>query len=318
VLLVTAIVVPIVVGHQSVTLTDIVFYTTLWGSAATAWAVQGGLAGRLSLGHAAYFGTGAYATVVAGEQSGLSPWALLSLAVVLAVGIGVLIELVTARLEGIYYALATFAFAQILWLIARGWTSVTGGTAGLSLPIPKSNFLKSGQFLEPAHYTILSTLLLAITVAVYYLYGRSRRGYYVRALRDSYKAAIASGIPTLSSRASAAGISAGLTACTGFLFATYIAFVDPDSTYSFQVSTLIILPAIIGGSTIFLGPTIGALLLIPFRQWLLSTGLSELNGLDWIVYGMALIISVLFLPEGLAVAFKRLLARLTERIGPNR
>lgn len=282
----------------SVLVGTIVFYLFAWGAASVAWAIHAGVAGRLSLGHAAYFGIGAYSAAIVQTQTSLSVWLAFPIAIVAAALVGAGIELATGRMRGIYYALATFAFAQLVWLIARAWRSFAGGTEGITIPYASHASLGALQFTTAHPYVLLAGVVAVVCLLVSCGVHHSRLGYFARALRDAEPAAAAIGLVAVPWRAATAGISAGLTAVVGVVVVQNLLFVDPDSAFAFDISTLVMLPAILGGLNMVWGGIAGAAIIIPLRQWFLTVDAAG-GAVQWIAYGAVLAAIVLFVPQGL-------------------
>lgn len=283
---------------------DILFYLFLWAGAGMAWAIHAGLAGRLSVGHAAYFGIGAYTAALFQTRFGLSVWLAFPVAALLSGLIGAIVELVIGRLEGIYYALATFAFAQLLWLVARSWRDLTRGTAGITIPFDARKGVAGLMFTDAGPYVASAGVAALVCLGCFLLINRGRLGYFVRALRDAPNAAAAIGLSANKWRAWTAAISAGLTSIIGIIFIQNVLFVDPDTVLGFRISVLVMLPAIVGGLNITYGAIVGAAIIVPIRQWLLAGGVGESVSLQWILYGIALTTIVLLMPDGV-VGFVR-------------
>lgn len=277
----------------------------LWASLATAWNISAGLAGGLSLGHAAYVGIGAYTATLLFLRLGISPWLGLLAGAALAGALGAAIGAITLRLRGPFFVLASLAFGVVVHIVAVNWRPLTRGAAGLVLPFrggPR-NMLFPG--IEPYWYIGLG--LLALTLAVTVLIRRSRLGYFLIALREDEDAARALGVRVVRSKVAASAISAALTACGGAFYATYVQYIDPSSTTQFEISVQIALVAIVGGLGTTLGPTLGAVVVVPIaevlRAWLGG-------GPSLMVYGLALIVIVLAAPHGVLGLLQGLAARL--------
>jgi branched-chain amino acid transport system permease protein len=285
-----------VVGGNDI-VADMLVYTMIWTGIATSWNLTAGYAGRLSLGHAAYFGIGAYASSILYLNHGVSPWigALVGMAV--ATAVGALIEVATTRLLGIYYSLATFAIAELLSLLGRGWEGLTGGMSGLTLDfhpgLANMTFTgKSGYLWTSLGFAVLC---LAITAAVV----ASRFGFYLRAQRDDPIAARSLGVPTGRICIAASALGASLAALGGSLYAQYLLYIDPDVAFNWYVSVQAALLCLIGGLGTIAGPVLGAMLLIPLERWLQGLFGSSYGGLAPAIYGVLLIVVVLAMPRGL-------------------
>ncbi|MGY6633031.1 MAG: branched-chain amino acid ABC transporter permease [Alkalilacustris sp.] len=267
----------------------------LWAALASAWNISGGLAGGLSLGHAAYFGIGAYVSTLLFLRFGISPWLGMWVGAVLAAGIGAGLATLTLRLRGPFFVLATLAFGIVIHIIAVNWREVTRGAAGLVLPFGggPQNMMFAG--LGPYWYIGLGLVALCVgtTVAI----RRSRLGYYLVALREDEDAARSLGVRVVQCKVIAAAISAALTALAGTFYAAFVQYIDPASTTQFTISVQIALVAIVGGMGTVIGPLLGALVVVPLGE--VSRAYLG-GGPALMVYGVLLIIIVLAVPRGVA------------------
>ncbi len=286
---------------------DMLIHTLIWAGIASAWNLTAGYAGRLSLGNAAYFGIGAYASSILYMKFGISPWLGGLVGMTLAAVVGGLIELTTIRLLGIYYGLATFAIAELLSILARGWNDLTGGTTGLTLPFRAE--LVNMTFAGKPGYLWTALAYAALCIVVVLLITRSRYGFYLQAQRDEPVAAKSLGVATGRVCVSAGIISAALTALGGTIYAQYLLYIDPDIGFNWYISVQAALLCLMGGLGTITGPVLGALLLVPLERWLNSVLGSEYGGLAPAVYGVLLIVIVLVLPRGLISLVARRRAR---------
>ncbi len=279
----------------------VTFY--LFGALAVAWDLIGGYAGQLSLGHAAFFALGAYTSVILFQLRGLTPvlGGLLGagLAAAVAGGIGY----VVFRLRGVFFAMATIAFAEITRALLLHFRSLTQGDNGLAIPYtgdrPLALMFRSEV---PFYYIGLGLLLLALVVVQ--AVRRSRVGYYLRAIRDDQEAAESLGVVSRRAKLWALELSATLTALAGTVYAFDIGFINPDSTASLPLSIEIAIMAIIGGVGTLLGPVVGAGVIVALNQatnaWLGARG-----GASTALYGLLLMAAVLIQPAGLAAFWPR-------------
>ncbi len=279
---------------------DGVVLVLLWGALSAAWNVAGGYAGQVSLGHAAFFGLGAYAAALLGARWGVSPWIGLLVGVGCSTAAGVVLGYLANRLRGPYFALGTIAFSQVLLIVASRWRGFTQGSEGI--PVPFRPGLWTLGFADKAVWVYL---ILPVAVGLYlvecYL-ERSRGGYRLAAVREDEDAAQAIGIPSRRLKVGAIAASAALTAVCGTLWAQYVGFVDPFYVFSVDLSVRFALGAIIGGVATAPGPFLGALLITALETYLRAAfgGVGAgLVGIYLIIYGAALIVVVRFAPRGL-------------------
>ena len=193
-------------------------FTLLFAAMAQAWNIVGGLANQTSLGHAAFFGIGAYTSTVLLLKFGISPWLGMLAGGALGGLAALVIAIPTMRLQGHYFALATLAFGEVMRVIANVWTSLTGGPGGLSVPfVPPSFAGYSFKLLRPHAYIAL-VALVAVT-AVFEIIRRGAMGYRLRAIKQNPAAAEVIGVDTTRVKLQAAVISGALIAMLGTLYA---------------------------------------------------------------------------------------------------
>ncbi len=285
---------------------DMWVLVAMWGAAATAWNLIGGYAGGLSLGHAAFFGIGAYTSSLLYTNFSVSPWFGALAGGVLAMLSALVIGLITIRLRGPFFALATLAFAAILGIAATNLRSLTHGSEGMTIPYTPS--LSNAIFASKLDYYYLALAMLAAYLALTWWIAGSRFGYYLVALRENEDAAQALGIDGLRLKLAATLLSAFMTALVGSFYAQYRLFFEP-SIFATSLSTQIALFAIIGGLGTVWGPLLGAAILVPLTNVLQSALGSSIPGIDAFVYGTVLILAILFVPSGLVSVARSVLVR---------
>jgi branched-chain amino acid transport system permease protein len=269
----------------------------VFGALATAWNIVGGYAGQLSLGHAVFYAIGSYAATMLVIHFGLSPWIGMFGGAIVAVAASVVIAYPTLRLRGPFFALATIAFLEVCRLLVVHFEGVTGGSAGLNVPLNIG--LQWMIFREKWAYLAIAFGFLAVTLWISWLIRYSRFGFYLIAVREREDAARAVGINPVKVKIAAAVISAALTSILGSFHAMYLTFIEPSAAFSLELSIQIAMFALIGGLGTVAGPLLGAILVLPAaelsRGWLSALG----NGTHGFVYGVVLVLVVLFFPRGL-------------------
>jgi len=288
---------------------DSVILILLWGALSAAWNVAGGYAGQVSLGHAAFFGIGAYAAALMSARYGRSPWLGLGVGVLLSIGAGAMIGYLSNRLKGPYFALSTIAFAEVLKIVASRWRGFTAGSEGVPVPF-RPGFWTLGLGHVAWLYLILGLALVCYALQIYL--ERSRIGYQLAGVREDEDAAEALGIATRRRKVQAIVVSAALTSASGSLWAQYVGFVDPTHVFSIDLSVRFALNAIIGGMGSALGPFLGSILITSLETYLRATfsGIKAgFTGIYLIIYGVVLILIVRFAPEGLTGIASRLRTR---------
>src|SRR6185369_532582 len=227
----------------------------LYVALGSAWNILGGFAGQLSLGHAAFFGIGAYTASIIASKSELSPWWAMVIGPVVVLPVALAVGWVCFRLRGPYFTLATIAVGEMVRLVALNWRELTGGAVGVV--IRPSVF--SGTSKIPYYYVILA--IAALTVALCRAISRRKIGYFFMAIREDEETAESIGINTTRYKLAALALSAALTAIAGAFYANYFLFVDPTIVLPLALSVEIVLIAIIGGLGSVEGPVMGAVLL---------------------------------------------------------
>lgn len=287
---------------------DCLVLTFLWAGVAGAWNITSGYAGQLSIGHAAFFGIGAYTSTLLYMHYSLSPWVGMLAGGVLAVAFAILIGSVTLRLRGPFFALATIAFAEVMRISAISWRGLTKGSLGILIPFKPGFFDMMWRGKEPYVWLTLAYMSLVYLICRYM---ESRRfGYYLVALRENEDAAAALGVHTSAMKVRATALSAFLTAIGGTLYAQYFLFVEPVAVFGIDISVQMALIAIIGGLATAGGPILGAFLLIPLSAFLRGW-FASYSGLHGLVYGFTLVVIVMYMTEGLFPKASSLLDRLT-------
>jgi len=265
---------------------------------ATAWNILGGYAGYVNFGTGAFFGIGAYTGVLLIKWLAL-PLGLQILAAALVGGaLGFAIGLLTLRLRGIFFSIATVAVAIILQTVILNWRYL-GGATGVQILRPEvtppfDNYVKM--------LFCVAVLLAVIAVAVARYIESSWVGRGLRAIRDSEEAAECTGVPTLKLKLLACVVSGALMSAAGAPLAMYQSFVEPESAFSLNYSVSALAMPMIGGTVHWLGPVIGALLLGTIQQIVTVTISSEINVL---VIGVLLVLVVVFAPDGVIGLFKK-------------
>jgi branched-chain amino acid transport system permease protein len=279
----------------------------LYAIAASAWNIVGGYAGQVSVGHVVFFGCGAYASMAAYSHFALPPLVGIPAGVIVSVLIAAIIGVPTLRLSGHYFSMATIAVAELVRLIVTN-TDYLGAAVGLSGPtVPRTVLDLSFTSALPYYYLFLSVLL--ITLGITWWMANSRMGFYLRAIRDSERAARSLGAPASRTKLYAFMLSAGLTSVAGALYAMMFGFVDPESGLGILISVKMLIMAALGGAGLLFGPLVGAAILVPLEE--ISNNLlgGKGAGLTFVVYGAIIVLIARFQPGGILTLINRLWAR---------
>lgn len=295
---------PIAIWSGDPYVLNILSYTYLFAGLACAWNLIGGYGGQFSLGHGAFFGMGAYVVASLYLNQSISPLITLIPAAVVTGLIGMLISWPTFRLKGPFFAIATMAINEVFFALANYFGDITGGPAGLSIPFKPA--MQNLIFMERWKYALLMLGFLLFVLLVTYLYIRSRTGHYLVAMREDEDAAAAVGINVLWVKCSAMGVSAGLTAIGGGLFAMYIRVIDPPTVFTLaDTGVKFALLALIGGAGTMLGPLVGAVLIVPLETYLRGLLGDYRPGMTLMVVGLVMIFAALYLKHGIVGAIKQ-------------
>jgi len=266
---------------------------------ATAWNILGGYAGYVNFGTPAFFGLGAYTAAVLFKAYEL-PLALQILAAATMSGLlGFGAGLLTLRLRGIFFAIATIALVVIMETLFINWR-YAGGATGLQLlrPPPTAPFESYIKML----FVLMAFLAIGSVVIARYI-ETSWIGRGLRAIRDSEEAAEASGVPTLKLKVFACTISGALMGVAGAPMPMYLSFIEPASTFNLNYAIGALASPMIGGTAHYLGPVIGAIILASFQQIVTVTISNEVNVL---VVGVMLVVFVVAAPDGILGLLKKI------------
>jgi len=250
-----------------------------------------GYAGQISLGHAAFYGIGAYTTAILTVHLNWSPWLALPAAVLLTALVAFLVALPMLKLSGYYLGMGTLGFGMIIYILIRQWTTVTGGDSGL-VGIP---FLAMGPYSlasgKTYFYLVWGVVLVSFLICERLV--DSRVGRALRAIHDGEQVAAAMGIDTSRLKTGVFVLSAIFAALAGFLYAHLVSFISPNS-FDFLVSIRLVTMVVVGGMASIWGSLLGASLLTILPEWL-----HVFSDFEMIVYGLILMTIMIFLPQGL-------------------
>jgi branched-chain amino acid transport system permease protein len=300
-LIAAAAVAPLLTNNQY--LLSVAVITLLYAYLALSWNILGGIAGQLSLGHAAYFGIGAYASTWLLVHLGLSPWLGMWVGAGIAVIAAVVVGLSCMQLRGAYFALATIATTMVLKTLVENADSLLGGPRGMEVPLLRDAPLYF-QHTRKEFYYVVALAFTAVAWLINRQILRSRFGYYLAAVRNDQEAALALGVPILRYKMLAAMLSAGLTALGGTFYAQFVLYISPDKVFGANLGVVIAVVCIIGGRGTLWGPVIGALLLLPGEE-LARTVSGGMVGVDMMLYGLLLMLVIRWEPLGLMAVFDR-------------
>src|SRR5512133_2653767 len=298
-----------------------------------AWNVIGGYTGQYSVGHAAFFGMGAYVTMMLLEINKIPPWWGIWAAIAASLILSAVIGSITFRLRGPYFVLASISVAEIIRLAALHFKGFTRGAEGFLLSeIPTLHLFGSEiVFVGKRPFYYAGLVLAFASIVANWAVQHSKLGYYFQAIREDQDAAHSLGINLALYKNIALAISAAFTAFAGAFYAMFVKFIDPNAVFGLELSVQIVLVAIIGGIGTILGPVIGAIVLVPLAEILRNArGLVQIGVLSpdssivafiekylsnahLLIYGILLVIVILFAPEGVVGIIRRVGARWRRR-----
>lgn len=282
-------------------------FTLIICLAAQGWNVLGGYGGQYSFGHAAFFGTAAYATAILQMRYGVNPYLGFGIGVALAGVVGFVIGFLSFRsgLRGSYFALVTLAFAEVFRVVANA-ADITGGAAGIliRLDVRPANF----QFADRATFYWVALGLVTAALVITRALERSRLGAGLVAVRENENAARALGVDVLAVKLAAIALSAAITGAAGALYAQYFLYLDSTIAYGTWISVEALLAPIIGGAGTVFGPVLGGVILHSLSEFTKSL-VGRIPGVDLVIFGVLLILVVRFPPRDLPGLLRRWRAR---------
>jgi branched-chain amino acid transport system permease protein len=276
----------------------------LYATLSQAWNLIGGYAGQVSFGHAVFFGIGAYAAMAPLNQWGLTPWIGMTIGGLIATIVAVIIGVPVFRLKGHYFAISTFAVAEVVRELFSSWNWVDG-PIGLDAPVLDPGWANFMFYKTKLPYHYMALIIFFLVTYVTFRMERSRMGYYFRAIKQRPEAAQAMGVNISFYKQSALMISAFFTAICGSFYGLYVLHIEPATVLSLDISIKIVLITALGGAGFLWGPLLGAMIMIPLQEysriWLGGTGM----GIDLIVLGALIVLICIFEPRGIVGLFKR-------------
>jgi branched-chain amino acid transport system permease protein len=285
----------------------------IWGFVYTAWSMMGRF-GLTSFGHGAFLGVGAYLPALLWNFYGVTPWLDIPAAMLLAILLALVIGYPSFRLRvvGHYFALVTLALSQVVLLSLIAARDVTGGSLGMTLKTVGHSWYAL-QFNQKSYFYIVVLVVWIGGLAVWQWIDHSISRVALEAISEDETAAAAGGIDVMREKLRVTVISAALTALGGSLLTQYIQYVNPETVSGVAVSLQIVFAAIAGGMHVLLGPTVGALFTIALNE-----GLRVAFGIHFIgaantIYGILLILFIIFMPRGIVGLIEEVLARTRGR-----
>ncbi|MFH1091002.1 MAG: branched-chain amino acid ABC transporter permease, partial [Pseudomonadota bacterium] len=286
---------------------DIMVFVGLIGMITMGLSLLMGYAGQISLGHAAFFGLGAYVSGIMTTKVGLNPWLAILAGIALSTVIAIFIGTPSLKLKGHYLAMATLGFGEIIYIVFNEWISLTHGPDGFG-GIPRLAVF-GFTFSTTLHYYYLIWGLIILTLAFNLNVIHSRIGRALMSIHGSEVAAKAMGVNAANFKIQVFILSAVLASVAGSLYAHYVQFINPP-VFSLFFSIKLVMMVVIGGMTSVWGALLGAAILTFLPEWLVF-----LQEIDILAYGAILLLITMFLNQGLISLPRVLFSLVTSRAG---
>jgi branched-chain amino acid transport system permease protein len=273
----------------------------IWSFAYTSWSVMGRF-GLTSLGHGGFMGVGAYVTALAWNKAGLSPWLGIPLALVAAAVLAAVVAYpcFRFRITGHYFALVTLALSGIVLQVITATRDHTGGSLGYTPErYQGGSSIYALQFTSKTTWYLIALGVWAAGLWIWYRVDRSMLRYALEAISEDEDAAAAAGVHVTAEKLKITVLSAVMTALAGALYCQYQLFISPDTVSGISVSLQMVFAAVVGGIYVALGPTVGAVITIVLAEVLRISFGTRAVGWDNLVYGILLVIFIVFLPKGI-------------------
>ena len=272
----------------------------IWSFAYTSWSMMGRF-GLVSLGHGGFMGVGAYVTALLWNHLGLTPWIGIPVALLCA---GVLALVVAYpcfrfRITGHYFALVTLALSGIVLQVITATRDWTGGSLGMTPDRTKGNHIAALQFDDKVVWYLIALGVWLVGLAIWYAVDRGMSRYALEAISEDEDAAAAAGVNVTAQKLRITVISALMTAFAGALYGQYQMFISPDTVSGIAVSLQMVFAVVVGGLYVSLGPTVGAVITLLLAEFLRIFFGTKAVGWDNLVYGLLLVVFIIFLPKGI-------------------
>jgi branched-chain amino acid transport system permease protein len=284
----------------------------IWSFAYTSWSMMGRF-GLVSLGHGGFMGIGAYVTALLWNHLGWSPWIGIPIGMVAAGALALIVgyPCFRFRITGHYFVLVTLALSGIVLQVITATRDYTGGSLGYTPNRAAGNKLWSLQFEDKITWYLIALGVWLFGIVVWHWVDRSMARYALEAISEDEDAAAAAGVDVTAEKLKITLLSALMTALAGALYCQYQMFITPDTVSGIAVSLQMVFAAIVGGLFVSLGPTFGAVITIMLAETLRIGFGTKAVGWDNLVYGVLLVLFIIFLPKGI-------LGSLLDRLKPQR
>src|SRR6266540_1208900 len=285
----------------------VLILTLLLVVSSSGWNIISGFAGYVSLGQGAFIGVGAYTVGILSRHTDVSPFVLAPLGGVAAAALAAVLGLVAMRARGHAFVIITIAFLFLMQTLALNLQSITGGSAGITLPLPTWS-RDIGEL--PFYYAMLALAVLSVALAAWIR--RSKLGAGLLAIREDEGKAAAIGIRTPAYKLIGFVVSAVLIGIAGGIDGYFLTFIDPRGMFDILISVQIVLAALLGGRGTIWGPVLGAFLLQPLSE-VVNNYFGTRLGIRLLVFGGLLALVVMLMPAGIIPTIRTAVRRWRER-----
>ena len=269
----------------------------MWTTIGMSWNLLGGYCGQVSFGHAAYFGVGAYTAGILYSKLGVSPWWGIPFSIIIVGIFAFILGFIVLRLRGPFFALATLASGEVMRITAENLVDFTGGSLGI--------MVQERTWVGKIWYYYI---ILLITAATFFLMKKlieSKLGYYFVAIREDQDAAESLGINTTLYKTIALCLSGAFTGIAGAFYTNYMGYIDPNVVFALHdISIITIMIVMVGGVATFWGPFVGAIIMVFLAEFIRS--IPGLGTAHQTLFGILLIVIIIFLPNGIVGDFPKL------------
>ena len=288
----------------------VVIQIFIWSFIGNAWSLMGRF-GLVSLGHGAFLGVGAYTTTLLWNFYGLTPWIGVLVAMAAAVVLALIVAYPCSRfgIIGHYFGLVTLAVGEVIRLLLIAERDWTGGSLGLTLKTAGDASFKAIQYADKRVFYYGSFVIWIFGLWVWHRLDRSMARAAMEAIGEDETAAASVGIHVSRFKLAITSLSAALTALGGVAYAQYIAYVNPETLAGVGVSLRIVFAVVLGGMYSLLGPTVGTALTISLSEYLRVKFGVHFIGMAETIYGLVLVVFIIFLPTGISGSLRGLFVR---------
>lgn len=269
----------------------------MWTTIGMSWNLLGGYCGQVSFGHAAYFGVGAYTAGILYSKLGVSPWWGIPFSIIIVGIFAFILGFIVLRLRGPFFALATLASGEVMRITAENLVDFTGGSLGI--------MVQERTWVGKIWYYYIILLVTAATFLLMKKLIESKLGYYFVAIREDQDAAESLGINTTLYKTIALCLSGALTGIAGAFYTNYMGYIDPNVVFALHdISIITIMIVMVGGVATFWGPFVGAIIMVFLAEFIRS--MPGLGTAHQTLFGILLIVIIIFLPNGIVGDFPKL------------